>query len=146
MKFKLLLLLLIVLLLFGCYTLRQIDKFQSIAILNFTKYAEKGFLLTTEPYNGKYESIGIINCKIRAGAKKEKVITDNSSIDIWFVEDLETEEILDLAYAKAIELGGNCIMNFRILPNDQTYIVSSSGETYTVPGIEIYGFIIKRID
>jgi len=131
-------------------TLSKIDSFNDIRMIDFTEYSKKGFLITTEAYNGKYESIGIINCGARAAAKKhtEETTLQRGGRTVrnyeWKIEKIYIDSVLSLAYEQASKMGGDCIMNFRLTASDKTY--EDGFQMVTVPGVEINGFVIKRVE
>jgi hypothetical protein len=155
MKQKVIIILSLIILI-SCTQLKYVPKYENIFVLDFTKYADLGFLITPEPYNGKYESIGLLNIILRPEANlitieiplsesmQEKTGRKNKEIKKhWVMGEFNQQIILDLAYEESVKLNGNAIMNFRIYPNDEKY---ATIPPLTIPGIEIHGFIIKRLD
>jgi len=130
--------------------LNEIPKYTSVSAISFTKYTENGFLITSEPYLEEYQSIGMINVEFRVPATREKIEKNEKDSEesytkyYWDVDELSNyqEEIIDLAYDAAIKMGANAIMNFKIKPSEKTY--QNGTEIVTIPGVQIYGFAIKR--
>ena len=122
-----------------------IPRYESLSIVDFTKYSNKNFLITTEPYSGKYKSIGLLDFVVRCEVVKIPVTNEiGYTKEIWFKQPLDTQSLIDTLYIQATSLGGDAIMNFRMLPNSETYLINS--EYVSSPGIEFTGFIIKRED
>ena len=125
----------------GCASnLKSIEQYENIAVIDFSKYSAKDFLITPEPYSKVYKSLGLMNLTTRAEA------TLNPEIKVgmprWLVGSINISKMLDTAYSSAIDMGGDAIVNFRITPSDETY--TDGVYSVTVPGIEISGFVIKR--
>ena len=152
---KIITLILFFTILISCTQLKYVPKYENVFVLDFTKYADLGFLITPEPYNGKYESIGLLNIILRPEANlitleiplsesmQEKTGGKYKTLKHWVMGEFNKQTILDLAYEESVKLNGNAIMNFRIYPNDEKYAIIPP---LTIPGIEIHGFIIKRLD
>ena len=58
---------------------------------------------------------------------------------------IDIHSILDNIYKEAISLNGDCIMNFKINFTETT-IPNTGYISHKVPGVEISGIIIKRLD
>lgn len=132
---------------------RTIPDDMNCTVLDFSKYRERGFLITPEPYGGKYESVGILNCTFRSGAQEHvwKEYREpggwsppgtGGTKSRWTVEPLDVDGLLDLAYEEAVQRGGNAIMNFRVNLNVED--VHSGAPP--LPKLEVSGFIIRRLD
>jgi len=132
-------------LLIGCSSIKYIPAYKSLTIIDFSKYAKEGFLITPEPYNYEFQSMGIIHFVIRPPAFKRSIRTkSNTRQFIWEAKDLKVEKVLDYAIKKAKELGGDAIMNFKLVSNDKSFL--DNGRPYKISGFEVYGFIIKRLN
>ena len=128
---------------------RYVGRYESVAIIDFSKYSDQGFLITPESYQGEYSSLGMINTVLRSPAILVDTLVKSSVVDneyinkqVWIVERLDVQDALDLIYLQAVEMGGDAIMNFHITPNDKTH--TDVKPFVTVPGVEISGIVIKR--
>lgn len=146
MKRNNLLLILILFSLISCATkLKNISRYENLSVVDFTKYTSEGFLITTEPYKGKYKAIGILDYVVRPKAKKQKDIYSSGYTEHhWKIEEIKIQALLDTLYSRAEMMGGDAIMNFDIKPNSKRY--SDGSNVIEIPGIEFYGFVIKRIE
>ena len=135
-----------ILLILGCASkISKIPRYESLSIVDFTEYSNKNFLITTEPYIGKYKSIGMLDYVVRCEVSKIQVTNERDyTKEIWVREPMDTQSLIDTLYKYSISLGGDAIMNFRMLPNSERYLINS--EYVSTPGIEFTGFIIKRED
>ena len=135
-----------ILLILGCASkINIIPRYESLSIVDFTEYSNKNFLITTEPYTGKYKSIGMLDYVVRCEVSKIQVTNERDyTKEIWVREPMDTQSLIDTLYKYSISLGGDAIMNFRMLPNSERYLINS--EYVSTPGIEFTGFIIKRED
>ncbi|KQC11220.1 MAG: hypothetical protein APR54_11120 [Candidatus Cloacimonas sp. SDB] len=157
---KLVFLFLISIILFSCATIDYIPESVSVSELSFVKYAEQDYLITLEPYLGKYESIGLVSGTIQPEANKIKIevkrrlkysseIKNKSDNEyeiktkkIWLIEPVDVYTLLDSIYYKSIEMGGNALVNFKL---SAPLVYHFEGEV-NLPEVNIEGFIIKRTD
>ena len=151
----------------GCAPLskpiNKIPEFNSVKILDLTKYSKQGFLITPETLKGNYESVGQLYCKILPEAnrkfvsngyeptesEKQRGITgENTNFDFspklkWVTKEISVEKAIDQAYKTAIEMGGNAIMEFSIKSIVVEMRVNYS-ELVLLNGYEVTGFIINK--
>ena len=155
---KIIIIILSLIMLISCSQLKYVPKFEHIFVLDFTKYNDLGFLITPESYNGKYESIGLLHFIFRPEAN---LITIEIDIPLsesmqketggkyktikkhWVMGEFNQQLILDIAYEESVKFGGDAVINFIIYPNDKAY---NTSPPLIIPGIEVHGFIIKRLD
>ena len=118
-------------------------------MLDFTKYAENGFLFTPNGYIGDYESIGIIQAVFMPSAtlKALKKKTSEGMVTVkhyWKKEKIETSEVLDTIYDMAKNMGANAIINFKIEKISEAYNLNTYYPV-VIYGFAVEGFAIKRM-
>ena len=141
----------------------RIPEYNSVKILDLTKYTKQGFFITPESLKGNYDSIGQLYCKILPEAnrkfvsngyepteseKKRGITGENTNLDLspkftWVTKDISIEKAIDQAYKTAIKMGGNAIMEFSIKPIVVEMRVNNS-ELVLLNGYEVTGFIINK--
>jgi len=98
----------IIIVLVGCTSASKISKisrYESLSIVDFTEYSNRNFLITTEPYAGKYKSIGILDYVVRCEVSKIKVTTVSPfnerdfTREVWVREPLDTQSLIDTLYS-----------------------------------------------
>ena len=104
---------------------------------DFRQYNSKGFLITPSTYYGDYESIGMLDITlfppiVRSGANYQ-------GAPQWKVEYLNTQEVIDSLYTKAVEYGADGIMNFTV-----SFETQNNG-ILEIVGTRVSGYAIKRI-
>lgn len=107
---KKLILSVIVIIITGCTSVYEIPRRDLTTLLDFRPYTEKGFLITTETYNGEYEPVGVVSYKIKPSCNNEGLM--KSGIDLWVPNVVPTHELLDSLFVLCRNLGSNGIMNF----------------------------------
>ena len=121
----------------------HLDKKETVASLDFTKYQEKGFLITPNTYGGNYESIGLFYFTIEAEADFKSVKDERGrSFKQWVSKDIDTNEVLKLAYETAKNKGSDAITNFKI--KNFTVTKSDGSSMFSIDAVEISGLLIKR--
>ncbi len=122
----------------GCvpteFTMRRVPSKSMTYFLDFRPYVEKGFIFSTQTINQNYTPIGILNVvqlpdTIQSLAPyksyfnnvgKEVITYEGSEYYIWKSATIspDIEQILEISYQKAIEMGGNGIIGFdhRVTP------------------------------
>ena len=148
---KLLPIVLIVILIVGCaeqYTLYKIKKKEELYGVDFTRYSEKGFLITTEMYQGAYKSVGIVRYQLFPEASYAPVDVKyyaDGKFDttyVWVENRINVQEAVDSLYTICKDMGADALVNYRF------DIVTESYDHITNPvtlyGIEVSGFAIKR--
>lgn len=141
----------ITLLTIGCAPVlpTQIDRVESMTVIDFREYSLKGFLFTPEGFPGKYESVGLIDFWVAEGAKwkvEETKIGRYAGGDLvdryasWEYEGTDIQKLVDLIYQRCDEMGANALINFRITRGVETKGHSSRPavvRTYHVQGLAI---------
>jgi len=129
---------LLLLLLSACSPISKIESEIDFRGIDLRKYAEKNFLFDMENYSDPHLVLGIINVKVFAAGEvnlneyKQNVMNfDESQINI--------DGVLEKIYLKALEYDGDAFVNMKI---DR---VTKAVQQYSVPGIQITGYIIKRL-
>lgn len=117
-------------------------------ILDFTSYSNREFLFTPEKYQGKYNSIGLIEFEFICSATCEQNIESfgSSEYRYWVKENFKISDGLEHVYEEVIKLGGNALINFDIRHLDEIGSRFECQESYFAGGYVISGFAIKRID
>lgn len=116
--------------------------------VDLSRYSQKGFLFSTDPYSGPYDAMGLVTVTQYASAKW----TDSgevSGLSRWVVGQVHAQEVLDSAYARAVGLGANALVKMEIRSvalsgaNPSGWHLSRA-ELPDLPGIQVSGFAIKR--
>lgn len=141
----------VLLILIGCTShITHFAGYYNTNVIDFTSYAEEGFLFTPEPYMGEYQSLGLIKISVRGEAhwvEKPKdprnAYTQHPGTRYhWVTRTPRMQEVLDTTYAAALSLGGNAIARFSVIP---TVEVQTDGpKPIAISGYEVSGFVIKR--
>ena len=116
--------------------------------IDFSKYLEKGFLITPGEYGGNYNALGIFVFTVYPDANletKQYKAADGTRAESsrWFVTKIKTQEVIDIAYKTAIDKGADGITNFKIRNINKT--INDGVGIVSIDGIEIEGLLIKRI-
>lgn len=157
---KKLLFMLTIVLMASCTSLEKMTYFpgeENLYRIDFSKYSDKGFLITPEKYLGEYESIGLLTYElvpatnyVRTGriANDNYVSGSTSSgpqfYDIykWIDQKMDTQQALDSLYLICLKNGADALMNFdrEVIFREHTGIANP----HVVAGISISGYAIKR--
>lgn len=107
------------------------------SFLDFRPYVERGFFISPESYPGQYTSLGELSINVypailpkSKAPKREKKFEDgiySNDTSSVYVESITSEELMELAYNKAHELGANGLSNFR---STAYFITTSDGSSY----------------
>lgn len=115
--------------------------------IDYRPYTEANFFISPDHYAGKYESLGELRLEIYPAIIKDaasKSKDNNFSDGLYhgklttssaYQEIIDTDEILELAVNKALELGANGLVNFKISVNHDITRYSSSVSNYVVSGL-----------
>jgi len=133
----------------------NIPGIRSTQIMDLTPYAERGFLITPERYDGEYDALGEIYIQHYPSARRQTPITTPGAQvhQDWVVIPVKGQVALDSLYAAGLRLGADAVMNFRISesPHPLRMLRFRDGElggselTETdLTGIVLRGFAIKR--
>ncbi len=129
----------------SCSNVSKFEKTTYYYIYDFTKYSERGFLITPEKWIGDYKSIGIIEIEFWPEVSRTKLnlkpgqFYDRGISNRWVYTPINTEEIIESLYKTAIDMGADAIMNFKL-----SEFIADYG-TVTAPGKRVSGFAIKRL-
>jgi len=144
---KRLLLFIIVITIFGCSTIPR-EPVKMCIVTDFTEYSDKNFLFTPYEYEGSYDFLAIIDLYYKDGISSDdsgfiKSDQENrNQIEPKKIIKVSKEEIIEAAYQKAIEIGGDAIVDMNI---DVKTEIDSSGEyVYRLRAYHFTGYIIKR--
>jgi hypothetical protein len=149
-----------ILVLAGCTTtsdLSSIPASRRVATVDLTPYADQGFLITPERYDGPYDALGQIYVwiyprAIRVEDPGETVMSRTQGRFHWEVEQIDFSMAIDSLYAEARRLGADAIMNFDVSVGREHPYLPYSGTGYGLPtqdqmqGIYTSGFAIRRKD
>lgn len=151
---KIFLIALLSVLLFSCMEPKTIQREDNYSSIDFTKYTEKGFLITTLNTTSDYESIGLISYKVFPAWYFTRIkniidVKKNGSAPIItqfriISESITTSEIMDTLYNKCIEMGANGIIDFKIETISKTHTFFTFPKSVTLEGYLIRGLAIKR--
>jgi hypothetical protein len=145
---KVVLFLISITLLTSCGTIHEMEKESTITGFDLTKYSNKGFLFTTETYNGgEYEAVGFLVSKLFPKISSHEPNTDNSKDYTyfwaenkkWWIGKIDLSEAIDSMYATAVHMGANAIIKFNWRS------ISKRDGILDISGYEVSGFAIKRI-
>ncbi len=144
-RFFLVVSLLITFLITSCATqLKHIPGYEITVAIDFTKYTDADFLITPHEYSGIYESIGLITTIVMPEANLETNEAGFvSESNVWKISDLNISEVINNIYGKAVQMGADAIVDFKIIENTDTY---NSILPVAVTGYLISGYAIKRLD
>jgi len=140
----------ILILLAGCSTTQELARTVILTSVDFTPYADKGFLFTPEAYQGKYESRGIIKLDVIPQVKrldfafqavdKKAWVPLGAPGEVWVAERLDSKAVIDEVYKAATAMGADAIVRFELITKE-----IHNGEIL-VPIYEATGYAIKRVN
>jgi len=137
-----------VLLLIGCVaqTVTHIPQEENFRGLDFSRFTERGFLITPEKYPGDYESIGLITYtyipEVRYGSFKQSV-SSSAVLKRWIItKNKDINAGLDTLYSFCKIMGADALINFKSIPAIRNY--SFVYNPTTIEGFELSGFAIRR--
>lgn len=157
-------LLILVYLMFGCETAKQLEELSFIPkkelfyTIDFSRFTEQGFLITPEKYSEKYKSIGLVTYEyLPSGTYKLVGLTKNPfynpqvdktepeylQLKNWVFEPIHYEKAMDSLYIKCKSMGADALVNFRIEVKSEEIGVGYKNSS-TVKGLLLSGFAIKR--
>lgn len=137
--------LLLCLTLAGC--VKQISHIPAVkytSALDLTRYAERGFLITTGPYGGEYEAVGIVSVLLYPEARRE-IKTNREGWDEpggWSIEEVSYQEAVDSLYHAASRLGANGIMSLNF--EAPLRFTSALSDMPVLSGVLAQGLAIRR--
>lgn len=111
--------------------------------IDFREYTDKGFLFTPYSYGGNYQPVGLIQIDIRPEAHYKKANYFNTK-SYWEYKKLSNSDLLKVAYEKAIEMGADAVVDFKILTNYEPVNVGQGIYAGNLPVYNVTGFAIKR--
>ena len=114
----------VVLLCLSCARVTTLPGYTTFYEIDFTPYTNKGFLITPERYDGRYESIGLIEVTVHparryfhahAGSDERKLQSGEVRVgEDWAVALVDLAKGLELLHAKADSMGADAIMRFSV--------------------------------
>lgn len=136
----------------SCEPLLNIKSFPSTTEylgVDFSKYSEEGFFITTEGPNGKYTPIGLFTVKMNQGAElfENRLGTNEAGQAIvnryWEKDSIHIQMAVDSLVSMAKRYGADAIVNFdNQIELSQRPI--SAYETIDLASVYVSGFAIKR--
>lgn len=115
-------------------------------VLDFTKYSNDNFLITTESFNKEYESIGIISVTISPAITKSLVENPekykayiNGMGGVYYFEKISYEHAIDSMYYLAKRMGANAIINLTLESTVKYYY-----NVHEYHDLSVSGFAIRR--
>jgi hypothetical protein len=135
----------------GCTnTVNNIEGYSLTSSLDFTEYAEEGFLITPEGYEGEYQSRGLLRISMQPSAARiegnpETVNAPEGNYvqDGWMVERLTTEQVVKRLHQQAQDMGADAIVRVDIARKEVSHSVGPTERVF-LPQYEVSGFAIKR--
>ena len=145
----------IIILVTSCAETTELKKIEPSEILygvDFTSFAEQGFLFTPEKYSGPYLSIGLIDYEVFPGAEYKPI---GKSLEYyqgqktytlydWIPDPISIQTVLPKIYKICVDMGANGLVNFKFEK------ISKSIDYISNPailfGYRVSGFAIKRED
>jgi len=126
----------LVFLLFSCSTMETQKEIRYYGY-DFRPYTAKGFLFTTEGYDGQYESIASFAAVMYPEVKQ---IEDQSVLGNtrWAAGEVHAGEVIDSMYARATRMGANAIIRFELRD------IQKLNGKIIMEGLQASGFAIKR--
>jgi len=119
----------------GCVSsVTQVSPETIVSAIDFTPYTQRGFLFTPEVYEGPYEAIGLITVTRYAAGH---YATDMAR---WEFDPIPVRDVLDSVYARAMAMGGDALMRFRL----ENVVAPAAVRLPATPGLEVSGFAIRR--
>lgn len=112
--------------------------------VDFSRYTQRGFLFTTEMYQGPYDAIGLITVTCYASATPDS-IPDTLALGgivyhpTWRFGEVRLERVLDSMYARATAMKADALVKFTATTTTRR------DQTAEVPGIMVSGFAIHRL-
>lgn len=148
-------------LLVSCTQLEEltfVPRKQSLLVIDFSKYTEKGFFITPEKFLEEYESIGLITYEYlpegeykQSGSKPnpyyrpgENKVTSTVPVMMWVFKPVRIEQVMDSVYNICKKMGADALVNFKIEPKVEAYSSLVYKNPPIVGGYSISGFAIKR--
>lgn len=143
--------LLALLILAGCTSSRSsIPSTFAVRGLDFRDYADEGFLITPDAYNGEYLTLGQLSVTMYPGAWRTGVRVERgraTPIGAWVIGQVSAQEAVDSLYVLSRQWGADAIMNFSIstIPHPDP-LLGTPGEPAAsqMQGLVIEGVAIKR--
>ena len=140
-------LLLVLLITFGCAPPNYIPESLSVSGINFAPFSEKGFLFTPNKYLDDYESIGIINLSFAPEANLIR-LTENTrngerTTSSWVVNDMNPDSLLIKVHELCVEMGADALTEFEVTSFYNNHAVGTTNPI-TIMGIKFSGFAIRR--
>jgi len=121
----------------SCSTPRKLVPTQRVVdatVLDFRRYNEAGFFISSTPYVGLYDPLGQIEITVlpaksvkTVSVEPEKNRYSSATARTEYVyenEEITTDELLDIIVGKAKELGANGIVSVRRVERDSYYYIS----------------------
>ena len=149
---RLLLTLPVALLLTSCFTglsvLPSIPREEVLSTVDFTKYAEEGFLVSAESLVDPYEPIGMMkyttipSAEYRQRVRVQTADGYTKEVHKWVIETIDYQEQLDRMVAEAKAMGADAIIDVKIYPTQRLY--SGIKNPVNLEGYEISGYAVKR--
>jgi len=134
----------LVLVLTGCMTTQKfthVQKQEVIRTLDFTKYQEKGFLITPGDYSEEHDDLGMFSLSVYPEARFESPSIEET-YPRWVYDDVDTHEVLDLLYEEAVKKGADAAIHFKIDNTTRHYF--DGQQNFEISGLEISGSFIRR--
>lgn len=144
--------------LFSCATIPHFEHYEYTYLIDLTKYSDKDFLFTSDVrYSGKYKSCGFVEGELFPEVKTWYSLdngafneTKYKKIDIWLIEKITADDIINILYKKAKSINADAVINLKIVRRRNSKIDFYANYENSLSGISdgyfISGFAIKRIE
>lgn len=146
------------LLLIGCSSSTPITRVQGIEstlVMDFSPYANRGFLFSPDPYSGGYQGMGMIDIMIvpdmqrrveqsRVSTRLGQGVSVNKTVGEWKQEPIYPSTMVERAFQEAKDLGADAIVNLDVTPVLEEVEVGTPPEVLEMRGYRLTGFAIKR--
>ncbi len=136
----------------GCvpqqHPLTKINREVNYYGFDFTEYAEEGFHITPEPYQGGYTPVGLLAIEIYPEAKYAVTgrTVDANGYPVtqyeWIVTKDKAQSAIDSLVSIGKTMGANAIVNFKYSSVTKNY--SRLTNPTFLEGYRVEGFAIKR--
>jgi hypothetical protein len=127
-------------LLLGCGgTLQRLPPVTVVSGVDLSRYSNRGFFFSTDPYTGPHETIGLVAVTSFAEIHQEKAPGTMVGKE-WVVAPVPLQAVVDTVYARAAAMGADAFVKMEI----HSVTGPATAGHPSIPGIEITGVAIKR--
>jgi len=129
--------------LLACSPISHIPADSSVSGIDFREYTERGFLFSPWQYDGRYESVGVIEVTMFPEANRVSSRTRGGATEThWEFERITVSEMTAALYEQAREMGADALVEFDLRGETREL----TNPTATMRGLTASGFAIRRLD